>query len=97
VEIVDNGPGIPAEVQAHLFEPFFTTKEIGKGTGLGLATSYRIVVVQHKGDLQVTSKPGETRFEVRLPIDGAPERPGPSPASGETASPQAVTTGQAHQ
>jgi signal transduction histidine kinase len=68
VEIVDNGPGIPAEIQAHLFEPFFTTKEIGKGTGLGLVTSYRIVVVRHNGDIQATSKPGETRFEVRLPI-----------------------------
>jgi signal transduction histidine kinase len=68
VEIVDDGPGIPAEVQARLFEPFFTTKEIGKGTGLGLATSYRIVVMHHQGDIRVTSKPGETRFEVRLPI-----------------------------
>jgi signal transduction histidine kinase len=87
VEIVDNGPGIPAEVQAHLFEPFFTTKEIGKGTGLGLATSYRIVMMQHKGDIHVTSKPGETRFAVRLPIDGAPDRPGPSPVPAETAVP----------
>jgi len=68
VEIVDNGPGIPPEVQSHLFEPFFTTKEIGKGTGLGLVTSYRIMVIRHKGDIRVDSKPGETRFQVRLPL-----------------------------
>jgi signal transduction histidine kinase len=87
VEIVDNGPGIPAEIQTHLFEPFFTTKEIGKGTGLGLVTSYRIVVLRHKGDIQVASKPGETRFEVRLPINGAPDRPGSSPVPAAAAVP----------
>jgi len=68
VEITDDGPGIPPEFQKRLFEPFFTTKAVGKGTGLGLITSYRIVVNRHKGDIRAESKPGETRFEVLLPI-----------------------------
>lgn len=68
VEIGDDGPGIPEEVQSRIFEPFFTTKEVGKGTGLGLDTAYRIVVTRHGGDLSVISKPGDTRFQVRLPI-----------------------------
>jgi signal transduction histidine kinase len=67
VEIVDNGPGIPQKVQLRIFEPFFTTKKVGQGTGLGLAICKRIVEGQHKGDLRFESKPGETRFEVRLP------------------------------
>jgi signal transduction histidine kinase len=71
VEIGDNGPGIPPAIQGRIFEPFFTTKGVGQGTGLGLDTSYRIVVGQHKGDLRVESRPGDTRFQVRLPV-GAP-------------------------
>jgi signal transduction histidine kinase len=71
VEIIDNGPGIPDEVQPHIFEPFFTTKGVGEGTGLGLDTVQRIVK-KHRGDIQVTSKPGETRFQVWLPLSGAP-------------------------
>ncbi len=71
VEIVDNGPGIPEEVQPHIFEPFFTTKGVGEGTGLGLDTVQRIVK-KHRGNIQVSSKPGETRFQVRLPLSGAP-------------------------
>ncbi len=69
VEIADNGPGIPEEVQLHIFEPFFTTKGVGKGTGLGLDIAYRVVVNRHHGDLQVTSAPGNTCFQVRLPIE----------------------------
>jgi signal transduction histidine kinase len=69
VEITDNGPGIPAEVQPHIFEPFFTTKGVGEGTGLGLDTVQRIVR-KHRGNIQVTSKPGETRFQVWLPLAG---------------------------
>ena len=69
VEIGDDGPGIPEDVQTRIFEPFFTTKEVGKGTGLGLDTAYRIVVTRHGGDLSVESKPGDTRFQVRLPIE----------------------------
>jgi signal transduction histidine kinase len=69
VEIVDNGAGIPLEVQAHLFEPFFTTKPVGSGTGLGLIISNRIVADRHGGEIEFESKPGETRFKVRLPIN----------------------------
>jgi signal transduction histidine kinase len=68
VEIADNGPGIPSEIQSHIFEPFFTTKGVGQGTGLGLDISYRVVVNRHHGDLRVVSRPGETRFQVRLPV-----------------------------
>jgi signal transduction histidine kinase len=68
VEIADNGRGIPPEVQPRIFEPFFTTKG-GAGTGLGLVISYRIVVDRHHGQITFQSRPGETRFEVRLPID----------------------------
>jgi len=70
VEIADNGPGIPQKVQLRIFEPFFTTKKVGQGTGLGLDICKRIVEGQHKGNLRFESKPGETRFEVRLPREG---------------------------
>jgi len=68
VEIVDDGPGIPPEVQAHMFEPFFTTKSVGTGTGLGLIISNRIIGDRHGGEIEFESRPGETRFKVRLPI-----------------------------
>jgi signal transduction histidine kinase len=67
VEIGDNGPGIPPDVEAHMFEPFFTTKGVGQGTGLGLDTVQRIVK-KHRGNIQVTSEPGDTRFQVWLPL-----------------------------
>src|SRR6266478_1956478 len=67
VEIGDNGPGISPEVEAHIFEPFFTTKGVGQGTGLGLDTVQRIVK-KHRGNIQVDSKPGDTRFQVWLPL-----------------------------
>jgi len=70
VEIEDNGPGIPKEIQSKIFDAFFTTKSPGKGTGLGLNISYNIVVHKHRGDIRAFSKPGQTRFEVRLPIQG---------------------------
>ncbi len=69
VEIADDGIGIPPEIQPRIFEQFFTTKEVGKGTGLGLDIARRIVVGQHKGDIRVDSKPGDTRFQVRLSIN----------------------------
>jgi signal transduction histidine kinase len=68
VEIADNGPGIPPEIQSRIFEPFFTSKEVGKGTGLGLHISYRIIVTNHQGNIKVISQPGNTCFQVRLPI-----------------------------
>jgi signal transduction histidine kinase len=67
-EIWDDGPGIPEEIQARIFEPFFTTKAPGSGLGLGLDTAQRIVR-QHRGFISVQSKPGETCFQVRLPIE----------------------------
>jgi signal transduction histidine kinase len=65
---VDDGPGIPPEVQSHMFEPFYTTKAVGSGTGLGLIISNRIVADRHGGEIEFESKPGETRFKVRLPL-----------------------------
>jgi len=75
VEISDNGPGIPPAIQSRIFEPFFTTKGVGKGTGLGLDIAHRIIVDHHHGDIIVTSRPGETRFQVCLPIKRSPENP----------------------
>jgi signal transduction histidine kinase len=73
VEIGDTGSGIPPEVQKRIFEPFFTTKPMGEGTGLGLDIAWRIVVNKHHGDLRVESVPGDTRFQIRLPLT-APDR-----------------------
>jgi signal transduction histidine kinase len=67
VEICDTGPGIPAEIQARIFEPFFTTKAPGIGTGLGLNIAYNIVQ-KHRGLIKVNSQPGQTCFQVTLPI-----------------------------
>ncbi|MEM8530612.1 MAG: ATP-binding protein [Chloroflexota bacterium] len=66
VEVADNGPGIPQDVMPRLFEPFFTTKDVGRGTGLGLDISYRIIQL-HDGSIEVQSQPGQTRFIIRLP------------------------------
>ena len=71
VEIADDGPGIPEEIRERIFEPFFTTKDVGKGTGIGLDVSYRIVVEELGGDIRALSEPGDTRFQVRLPIKPA--------------------------
>jgi signal transduction histidine kinase len=68
VEVGDTGPGIPKDILNRIFEPFFTTKPVGQGTGLGLDIASRIVVNKHHGDLRVESVPGDTRFQVRLPI-----------------------------
>jgi signal transduction histidine kinase len=76
VEIVDNGPGVPPEIQSRIFDPFFTTKAMGDGSGLGLDTVYRIVR-QHHGNISFTSRPGNTCFRVRLPI----EQSYPAPAA----------------
>ena len=69
IEIIDNGPGIPSDVQPYIFDQFFTTKGLEKGTGLGLPIAYRVVVDQHRGRIQVCSKPGYTCFQVYLPMD----------------------------
>ncbi|MCI3950316.1 MAG: histidine kinase, partial [Acidimicrobiales bacterium] len=71
VEIGDTGPGVPDEIRSRVFEPFFTTKEIGTGTGLGLDIAWRIVVGRHGGEIQVESAPGDTRFQVVLPLRAA--------------------------
>jgi PAS domain S-box-containing protein len=69
IQIKDNGCGIPETSLPRLFDPFFTTKPIGKGTGLGLATSYQIAVDRHQGGLECTSTPGiGTEFTIELPI-----------------------------
>jgi len=80
VEVGDNGPGIPGDIKDRIFEPFFTTKPVGEGTGLGLDIAWRIVVKKHHGDLRVESRPGDTRFQVRLPIaQEQPEQPQQQP------------------
>ena len=68
VDLEDNGPGIPENIQEEIFSPFFTTKAVGKGTGLGLNISYKIIE-KHAGEVKVFSRPGKTRFQVSLPID----------------------------
>jgi signal transduction histidine kinase len=70
VEIEDDGPGIPPDLQSRVFDPFLTTKEPGKGTGLGLSTTHSIVVEKHRGQIDLSSRPGSTRFTVRLPLHG---------------------------
>ena len=77
VEFRDTGPGVPQEIRSRIFDPFFTTKPVGAGTGLGLDISWRIVVNKHGGDLRVESVPGDTRFQVRLPL--TPANPDPAP------------------
>jgi signal transduction histidine kinase len=84
VEVGDTGPGVPPELARKIFEPFFTTKPIGKGTGLGLDISYRVIAQRHGGDLSVLSRPGDTRFQVRLPLH-APSPPEPEPVVGNPA------------
>jgi signal transduction histidine kinase len=81
VEIRDDGPGIPPEIQSRIWEPFFTTKPVGEGTGLGLEVVQRIVVRRHDGTIAVESVPGDTRFTVRLPLKARP------PAAAAAASP----------
>ena len=75
ISVADEGEGMSEETRSRIFEPFFTTKDVGKGTGLGLQIVHRIVRETHKGEIAVESKPGETRFRIRLPIStGSPER-----------------------
>jgi signal transduction histidine kinase len=69
VEIQDNGPGVPPELHEKIFETGFTTKSREEGTGLGLGSSRKIVEERHRGEISLTSEPGNTRFEVRLPLN----------------------------
>ncbi|TKV61097.1 cyclic nucleotide-binding domain-containing protein [Nakamurella flava] len=92
VEIGDTGPGVPEDIRSRIFEPFFTTKPVGQGTGLGLDISWRIVVNKHHGDLRVLSEPGDTRFQVRIPLTvPAPTEAVPADAL-PTPAPSAVTS-----
>jgi signal transduction histidine kinase len=67
VRVIDNGPGIPAEVRSRMFDPFFTTKPVGKGTGLGLDIVRRLLA-HNDADVEIESVPGRTEFRVSLPI-----------------------------
>jgi signal transduction histidine kinase len=68
VEVEDNGPGIPEDIQSRIFDSFFTTKPPGSGTGLGLDISRSIVMTRHGGAIGVESEPGRTVFRVELPL-----------------------------
>ncbi|MFI1000234.1 ATP-binding protein [Streptomyces galbus] len=83
VEFRDTGPGVPADIRGRIFDPFFTTKPVGEGTGLGLDISWRIVVNKHHGSLQVESVPGDTRFQVLLPLTAPEPETAPQPETTE--------------
>jgi signal transduction histidine kinase len=68
VDVIDNGPGVPPEVQGNLFEPFVTTKPAGQGSGLGLDNARRIIEKGHHGTLAFTTSPEGTTFTVELPL-----------------------------
>jgi signal transduction histidine kinase len=76
VDIIDDGPGIPAAIKERVFDPFFTTKDVGEGTGLGLDTARRIVIERLNGSIALDSEPGRTAFHVWLPLDGIAKPPG---------------------
>jgi len=71
VEIADNGPGIPEEIQSRIFDPFFTTKDVGEGTGLGLDVARRIVTSRCDGQIDFSCSPSGTVFRVHIPIANA--------------------------
>ena len=69
VRVIDDGTGIPADIQEKIFDPFFTTKQVGEGTGLGLDIVRRIID-SHDGEIYVESRPGRTEFRVKMPLSG---------------------------
>jgi signal transduction histidine kinase len=79
LSFADTGSGIPAEIRPMIFEPFFSTKKTGEGTGLGLAIVYRIVA-DHKGAIDLTSRPGRTEFRIYLPATTDSPAPAAAPA-----------------
>ncbi len=89
VDICDDGPGIPPEIEGRIWEPFFTTKPVGEGTGLGLEVVGRIVVRRHGGTIAVASVPGDTCFSVRLPLTPPGAAPAAPAATGEPGAPAA--------
>jgi CheY-like chemotaxis protein len=77
LEINDDGPGIPEDLQPKIFDPFFTTKDVGQGTGLGLTVAYAIVQ-EHGGRIRLESRPGAgASFYIELPVGGGQLPPGP--------------------
>ncbi len=69
IAIADNGSGIPEDIQERIFDPFFTTKPVGKGTGMGMSISYKIITEKHGGQLKLYSQPGHrTEFVIQIPI-----------------------------
>ncbi|HEX8390991.1 MAG TPA: ATP-binding protein [Longimicrobium sp.] len=74
VEIADDGPGIPPDIQRKIWEPFFTTKGVGEGSGLGLDIARKVIQRRHGGAIRVDSRPGETRFLISLPLAGPPKQ-----------------------
>jgi signal transduction histidine kinase len=70
IYIEDTGSGIPEDIQGKIFDPFFTTKPVGKGTGMGLEMVHQIITQQHRGIIEVDSKPGQTSFHICIPIAG---------------------------
>jgi signal transduction histidine kinase len=80
VEIADDGPGIPQEIQDRIWEPFFTTKGVGEGSGLGLDIARRIVQRRHGGSMKLITRPGDTRFQINLRVAGPPKQSGSASA-----------------
>ncbi|TBV16201.1 HAMP domain-containing sensor histidine kinase [Stutzerimonas kirkiae] len=77
IQVEDNGGGIDESIRKRIFEPFFTTKEVGQGTGLGLSVSYFIVTNNHKGQMEVQSRPGQgSTFTIRLPLSSSADNHG---------------------
>ena len=69
IAIADNGSGIPEHIQESIFNPFFTTKPVGKGTGMGMSISYKIITDKHGGQIKLYSQPGQgTEFVIQIPI-----------------------------